>query len=460
MEPETIVFMPNGDVTLVLTRNVFKKDNDLSSGLSKSSTTGAKPSPLRHSVNADDELSQRPSGIEAEAPPEVDEDVVWFAPDPPGGVDGPLYPPPPRASRGSDASSRRDRSASPPASFWAALRRSAVIVEEEEVVVEPAEEEPDEIVSSHEVRCVVSSRHLMLASEHFRTTLGGDSKEAKVLKSRGHVKIRLAIELETMVILLNIIHGASRKVPRQVTLNVLRQLAVLVSGFGMLETVEFFSDTWIDNLMRDELPKGYDKRVLSLMFVFWVFNRPTEFKDMTRLAQRESTEKLIEDVKDIPIARNIVGKFSCTCFNWKYQLTFIDAIIKDREQAVLAAISFIHTLIDKYMVGKTLCDGSLDDELRYACDAMVLGSLMKGSRKIGIWPKPEAPFNGQTFQNLARSIRSIRILDVCNKSSSRRWTSHGPGANSHGLEQTIETEIKALETGLGGLKLAEYAMKR
>ena len=120
----------------------------------------------------------------------------------------------------------------------------------------------------------------------------------------------------------------------------------------------------------------------------------------------------------------------------------------------------IHTIIDRYMAGQTICDGSLDVELRYACDSMVLGSLMNSSRKIGVWPKPEAPFNGRKFKDLACAIRTIRILDVCNKTSSRRWNSHGPSSNCHGLEDTIEASMKSIETGLDGLELSDYAEKR
>jgi hypothetical protein len=112
------------------------------------------------------------------------------------------------------------------------------------------------------------------------------------------------------------------------------------------------------------------------------------------------------------------------------------------------------------MVGETICDGPLDDELRYACDSMVLGSLMKSSRKIGIWPKPEAPFNGRKFKDLARAIRSIKILDVCKKGSSQRWNLYGPSSNCHGLEDSIEASMKSIEAGLDGLELSDYAKKR
>ncbi|KAH8587422.1 hypothetical protein B0O99DRAFT_526883 [Bisporella sp. PMI_857] len=358
-----------------------------------------------------------------------------------------MYPPPPR-KRGSDASSRRDRSASPPPSFWAALKRNARNVEaiedeKSETHSLPDESKEDDIVPSHEVHCLVSSQHLMLASDKMRTLLTGDSEQSRALQSKGHVTIRLAVDADTMVILLNIIHGASKKVPRQVSLEDLKRLATSVNVLGMLDTVEFFSDTWIENLKREALPKVYNETVLSWLFISWVFNRPAEFKQMTKLAERESTERIQEDAQNIPVPMNL-----------------IDAIKSERERAMKASITIIHSLIEQYLVSQIVCHGSLDDELRHACDSMVLGSLMKGSRQIGIWPMPDTPFKGKNFKDLAHKIRSIRILDVCNKTSNRRWNSHGPSTNCHGLEDSIETSLKSLEAGLDGLNISEYTKNR
>jgi hypothetical protein len=152
----------------------------------------------------------------------------------------------------------------------------------------------------------------MLASRYFLTILSGDFPQAITLRSQRHVTIALQDDLDSMIILLNVIHGAGRKVPRQVSLDDLSKLAVLVSKFEMLSTVEFFSDTWIDNLQIGGLPRSYNENVLPLVFVFWVFDRPDEFREMTRLAQRESTEKLEEDLGEIPILHGIIGR-SHTC---------------------------------------------------------------------------------------------------------------------------------------------------
>ncbi|KAG9240103.1 hypothetical protein BJ878DRAFT_320137 [Calycina marina] len=441
---EMLEFMPNGDVILILTRRV--KAGEIPEDQRATSR------PRANSPPRDLDYSESRIGERSQAPPlnEFD-DNVYYAPDPPGAEDGPAFPPPPRAKRGSDASSRRDLSASPPASFWASLRKQAhdisALVDDDDddelasVLSVPAEKaEEVVVVAQKEVHCLVSSMHLMLASEYFCSILGGDTREASVLKNKGHITMRLGVDLDSMEILLNIIHGASRKIPRQVTLELLTQLAILVAGFGMSGTVEFFSDTWIDNLTRQGLPKSYSSRIFPYLFIFWVFNRQDEFRDMTRLAERDATEKLGEDLGELPILSGI-----------------IDAIKKARESAIRAAVSSLHSLINRYLVGKTLCDGSLNDELRYACDAMVLGSLMKSSRKFGIYPMPDAPFSGWKFKTLAKKIRSIRILDVCNKSSSRRWTTYEPGNNSHGLEDEIEQGIKNLEKTLDGLRISDYA---
>lgn len=317
MAPEALIFMPNGDVTLTLIRYVLEEVDDPSSAspdLSKPSTRDKTASALADAPVDEDMGLGGALGPEPEEPQEPEESLLYFAPDPPEDVNGPLYPPPPRARRGSNASSRRDRSVSPPASFWASLKRQAAMAvepsKEEQATTQPIPAKtPEKIVkSSHEVHCVVSSRHMVLASQYFQRILGGNSKEAITLRTKGHVTIRLSDDLETIIILLNIIHGASRKVPRQVSLEVLSKLAVLVSKFEVLETVGYFSDTWIDEFQRSGLPTLYNDQVISLIFVFWAFDRPAEFKDMTRLAQRGCSDKLNEDVRDVPISPRIIGK--------------------------------------------------------------------------------------------------------------------------------------------------------
>jgi hypothetical protein len=113
------------------------------------------------------------------------------------------------------------------------------------------------------------------------------------------------------------------------------------------------------------------------------------------------------------------------------------------------------------MDGTTHCQVGMDDNMRFSCDAMLLGSLMKGSRKIGIWPRPEAPFNGHKYKDLAKAIRGLKMLDVCGKSAGRKWSSYGGfEGNAHGLEDLIENELKAVEESLGDLDLEKFSNEK
>lgn len=312
MAPEVLVFMPNGDVTLRLIRNVMR---DAEPQVISSLDTSA-PDLHFSALEQSERDESTNNSAEAGQPADFEEEsAVYFAPDAPEMEDSPSYPPTPRARRDSDEYSGRNRSASPPASFWAALKRQQATIrgtgEEEKKVAAPLEPTPkveNVVVSSHEVHCVVSSRHMMHASEQFHRILSGNYSEGITLRNKGHVVIPLSADLDAMIILLNIIHGASRKVPRQVSLEVLKKLAVLVCELGMLETVQFFSDTWIDNFQRLGLPTSYNDNVLPLVYIFWAFDRSSEFKDMTRIAQRESDENLEKNVGDIPIPHSIIGK--------------------------------------------------------------------------------------------------------------------------------------------------------
>jgi hypothetical protein len=324
MEPDILVFMPkNGDVTLKLIRQVVQEidsststrsssfSSDFSERSGSSSTVGKASTSFEDKTGGDDGHGA-PGADEGD----LEENVFFFAPDPPVGDDSPSYPPPPRARRGSDASSRRDRSASPPASFWATLKRQQKEhgitnpIEEPVKVQVPPSRPKKTITIPQEVHCVVSSRHMMLASEHFEKLLSGDFDEARTLKSTGHVTISLDLDPDTLIILLQIIHGKTREVPRQVSLDLLRKLAVMVNDFGMLGSVEFFADTWIGHSKREGLPASYTEDVLSWLYVFFVFGRADEFKDMANLSQRECDESFDANAREIRLPARIISRLS------------------------------------------------------------------------------------------------------------------------------------------------------
>jgi len=95
-----------------------------------------------------------------------------------------------------------------------------------------------------DVHMRVSSKHLILASPTFRSMLGPGFEEGQRLRIEGSTELALGDDdPDAFEILLNIIHGLTRKVPRSVTLDMLTKLAVLINYYQMHEAVELFSDT-------------------------------------------------------------------------------------------------------------------------------------------------------------------------------------------------------------------------
>jgi hypothetical protein len=93
------------------------------------------------------------------------------------------------------------------------------------------------------VRMRVSSSHLILASSYFKRMLRGGWKEDCTLCAEGCLTIYVEDwDPDALLILMNIIHGHTRKVPRTVSLEMLAKLAVLVDYYECIEVVEVLSE--------------------------------------------------------------------------------------------------------------------------------------------------------------------------------------------------------------------------
>ncbi|KAI9768640.1 MAG: hypothetical protein M1839_004000 [Geoglossum umbratile] len=161
-----------------------------------------------------------------------------------------------------------------------------------------------------EVRFRVSSRHMILASPVFKVMLRQEFKEAIVLRSTGKLEVTLEDDCPAaFLILLNIIHGHVRLVPREIDLDMLTRVAIIVDKYDCLEVVEIFSDMWFSKL-RKKLPGSFTKTLLPWLCITWVFERADEFMLMTQIAQRESTGNIEEELANgLPIPSSILGQF-------------------------------------------------------------------------------------------------------------------------------------------------------
>ena len=148
----------------------------------------------------------------------------------------------------------------------------------------------------------------------FKAMLGSNTfAEGNTLRSQGNLTMQLPDDPEALIILMYIVHGITRKVPRNVPLNTLTELAKLVDYYCLHEAVELFSDTWVANLKEKAFPKSYNPEVVSWLFISWVFHKGDAFERMTQAMICECDDKSLNDIEheNIPIPPSI----SCTSQN-------------------------------------------------------------------------------------------------------------------------------------------------
>lgn len=135
----------------------------------------------------------------------------------------------------------------------------------------------------------------------------GPWKESQKLAAGKRVELReksRVVEVHAMLILMNVIHGRGRKVPREVTLDTLVEIAVLVDCYECYEAMDVMAELWIDKLLK-RMPSTYCEDILSWIFITWVFQQPSAFTLATKIAATESQQRI--DPDGLPIPQRILG---------------------------------------------------------------------------------------------------------------------------------------------------------
>jgi BTB/POZ domain len=96
----------------------------------------------------------------------------------------------------------------------------------------------------------VSSKHLTIVSPVFKAMLQRDNfREGRELGNTGSVTVPLADDdPDAFIIILDVVHCRSRQVPREISLEMLTRISVLVDKYQMVEAVEMFSNDWIQHI--------------------------------------------------------------------------------------------------------------------------------------------------------------------------------------------------------------------
>lgn len=119
-------------------------------------------------------------------------------------------------------------------------------------------------------------------------------------------------DVEALIILMDIIHGHAREVPRSVNLEILGKFAVLVDYYNCHEVTEVFVELWLADLERS-LPTSFGKDSTIWLFVSWVFSRPKIYEAMTQLTLSDCRGPL--NTMNLPIPFKLLGRY--TYLNFK-----------------------------------------------------------------------------------------------------------------------------------------------
>ncbi|RYC80173.1 hypothetical protein BFJ63_vAg16936 [Fusarium oxysporum f. sp. narcissi] len=231
-----------------------------------------------------------------------------------------------------------------------------------------------------EFRMLVSGKHLELASPIFKTMVTGPFAEGKA-DSLGFRQITAsAWDPEAFKIILTIMHGYNRDVPRSLSLEMLVKVAMIVNYYDCLESVELYTDIWLEGL-RSELPTVYGRDCILCLVISWVFSEPIMFQNMTQLALRHS-QKLIE-AEDFPIPGDI-----------------LEGIDIARQSALAETFSAIYELLDRLQE---------EQECSFECSSMLLGVLTKELRNHEIlYPRIAPPFHGFSIEGSKEMINGLK----------------------------------------------------
>ncbi|MCJ1430818.1 hypothetical protein MMC27_000168 [Xylographa pallens] len=270
---------------------------------------------------------------------------------------------------------------------------------------------------SQEVRIRVSSKHLTLASRVFDSMFKPGFSEGDKLRTQGHADIQLPEDNPAaLLILLNLLHGRIRAVPRKINLAMLTELAILVDKYELLEITEMFLDSWLEG-MENSIEEEFNDDLLSWICISYAFRKAEIFQRVTKIAQLQSKGPIKEH--RLPIPESV--------------LRTIDRV---REWALASIFSYRQDVLRSYQSGKGDC------RLGLKCTAMILGSLTIRLTAIGILQLPEAPYNGFCFKTLAQQLREMEILRYCESY-----------ARCEGVMSSLHDRIMLVERQLIGLQL-------
>jgi hypothetical protein len=112
-------------------------------------------------------------------------------------------------------------------------------------------------------------------------------------------------DIEAFLVVLDIIHGHNRHVPKIISLDLLAKITTIVDYYDCQESVDAYIGIWVP-LLENGLPSSYDEKVPVWLCISWVFRRSRIFEKMVELAVMQLQHPLV--MIGHPLPQAIIGK--------------------------------------------------------------------------------------------------------------------------------------------------------
>ncbi|KAI0479654.1 hypothetical protein F4859DRAFT_513158 [Xylaria cf. heliscus] len=241
---------------------------------------------------------------------------------------------------------------------------------------------PDAPPPEGQWRFKASSKHLSLASTFVKKMMAGPWREANEIYDDGlrHWGFD-GFDVQAISIILSVIHGLNRRIPRTVDLGMLAQIARVVDYLDCHEVMELYASIWVDHL-HDSTSGSSREDWDSWISITGVFQNPAIFQSWTRVA---IVEKL-----------NYPPSLELPLLSQAY-----DIIDQRRQLHLDKIISSVYDHVDRLSEQKT-CSAE--------CDAILLGILIRQMRANSLPNlRPTRPYEGLSVSSIVTTIKSLSV---------------------------------------------------
>jgi hypothetical protein len=94
-----------------------------------------------------------------------------------------------------------------------------------------------------------------------------------------------------------------------------------------------------------------------------------------------------------------------------------DTIEANRQQGLADMMEALAKLVCRFNGEVVRCNtnfrGIAIEDRNYACDSMIIGTLVKSASICGLWSLPPAPYTGMSIKKTAEDIKSLKVMGFC-----------------------------------------------